>query len=299
MDINVLNELFAIPGHLHFEAREGGLTRAVVDNAYATCELYLHGAHVTSFIPKTGSELLWLSESARFEQSRAIRGGVPICWPWFGPDPEAKGRPQHGFVRDREWTLFGTSVNAAGETVVRLGLQDSKATMALWPHPFLLEYAVTVGESLTLELTTRNEGGTPMHLSQALHTYLRVDAIEKVLIDGLEGRTYIDKVRDEARGVQEGPLAITAETDRIYEEDAPSCLLHDGSREIVVSKSGSASSVVWNPWAEKAKAMADFDDEGYRRMVCIETANAASDARTLLPGQSHTLRQNIALTLAP
>ena len=299
MDVNALNTLFAIPGHLHFEAGKGGLAKAVVDNVYATCELYLHGAHVTSFIPKAGSELLWLSRSARFEKGKAIRGGVPICWPWFGPDPEEKGRTQHGLVRDREWTLFGTSVNGRGETVMRLGLQDSDATAALWPHAFLLEYAVTVGEGLTLELTTRNEGETPMRISQALHTYLRVDDIEKVLIEGLEGCTYIDKVRLEARDVQDGPLSITAETDRIYEDVSPSCLLRDGGRSVTVSKSGSGSSVLWNPWAEKAGAMADFDDDGYRKMVCIETANAASDARTIAPGQSHTLRQTIALNPAP
>jgi glucose-6-phosphate 1-epimerase len=293
MNLAALNGLFAIPGHLCFEQGEGGLTKAVVDNHYARCELYLHGAHVTSFAPKGAGELLWLSKSAAYSEGKAIRGGVPICWPWFGPDPEAKGRAQHGFARNRLWTLFGTSVNGRGETVLRLGLQDSDETMALWPHAFALEYTVTVGESLGMELMTRNSGDTPFTISQALHSYLEVDDVENVTIAGLEGCFYLDKLLPGERAVQEGALTFTGETDRIYEDDTPSCLLRDGSRSVAVFKSGSKTTVVWNPWEKKAAQMEDFDDEGFRRMVCIETANAASDLRTVAPGESHTISQTV------
>jgi len=293
MSPDVLNSLFAIPGHLAFEAGKGGLTRAVVDNPYARCELYLLGAHVTSFAPRGEGERLWLSETAQFAPGRAIRGGVPLCWPWFGPDPEGAGRAQHGFARTSEWTLFGTSVNGAGETVLRLGLQESDATLKLWPHAFMLEYRVSVGRELTLELITENRSEHPMKLSAALHTYFAVDAIDSVRVEGLEGCAYADKLENGARRVQEGVLRIGSECDRIYDDAAASLILTDGTRRVRIAKTGSRSTVVWNPWRERAAAMGDFDDEGYTRMLCIETANAQDDTRTLATGERHVLTQRI------
>ena len=293
MDVGALNALFAIPGHLFFETGEGGLTRAVVDNPFARCEIFLQGAHVTSFHPHDADELLWMSRSARFEPGRAIRGGVPLCWPWFGPHPDDAALPQHGFARTAAWTLFGTTINGRGETVLRFGLQDGDASRKLFPHAFTLEYAVTVGRALNMELTTRNDGETPLVLTQALHTYLRVGDIGAAGIEGLEGKRYADKVEEGATKLQEGRVRITSEVDRVYEDADPSCRLADGERTVELSKSGSGSTVVWNPWRDKAAAMADFDDEGYRRMVCIETANAGSDRRVLEPGESHTIAQII------
>lgn len=290
MDIGALNELFAIPGHLHFETGEGGLTKAVVANSFATAEVYFQGAHVTSYRPAGQGELLWMSKTAQFGDNKAIRGGVPLCWPWFG---KQEGHAQHGFARKSLFTLFGTSVNAQGETVLQFGLQDSEATRAVWPHAFMLEYRVSVGRTLGMELKTTNAGDVTFELSQALHTYFAVDAIENVRIEGFEGNTYIDTLRDDAACIQKGPVVIGEEVDRIYEDDGQSVTLSDGTHRVAIAGSGSRSSVVWNPWIAKAASMADFDDEGYKTMVCIETANARKDARILQPGESHTLVQQL------
>lgn len=288
MDIGALNALFAIPGHLHFEAGRGGLLKAVVDNPYSRCEIYLQGTHITSFKPHTSNELLWLSDRAVFKAGHAIRGGIPLCWPWFGPQ---EGKSQHGFARNSAFTLFGTTVNAQGETVLRLGLQDSEATQEHFPYAFTLEYTITVGKRLTLELKTTNNDVQPFELSQALHSYFRVNGIENARIEGLEGTSYFDKLEG-TRHVQEGAVVITDAVDRVYDADG-ACRLHMEMQNIEIQKSGSRSTVVWNPWQEKAAMMDDFDDDGYRYMVCIETVNAGDDTRTLNSGEHHLLIQNI------
>lgn len=292
MDTGALNALFAISGHLHFEAGEGGLSKAVINNPYASCEIYLHGAHVTSFKPHGHDELLWLSPTAQFDEEKAIRGGIPICWPWFGLQP---GKVQHGFARKSLWTLFGTTVNGKGETVLRLGLQDSEASRELFPYRFSAEYSVTIGKSLTLELKTINGGEKAFELSQALHTYFAVDSIDNVAVEGFEGISYIDTLDKNRVCTQEGVITFGEEVDRIYENDRSTSYLLDGKRRVEIVKRGSNSSVVWNPWIKKAASMADFEDEGYKKMLCIETANAASDTRTLEAGECHTISQQITL----
>ncbi len=293
MDLGALNGLFAIPGHLHFEAGQGGLTKAVVDNPLATCELYFHGAHVTAYHPKGFEETLWLSDAAIFTEDKAIRGGIPLCWPWFGPHPSDAALPQHGFARNSFWTLFGTSVNGRGETVLRLGLQDSDATRSLFSREFMLEYVVTVGSTLTLELTTTNRGSEPFEITEALHSYFRVTSIEETVIEGFADKTYRDKTDGGSQKCQIGAVVVTEETDRVYDDADPSCCLRCADRMIEIAKFGSAHTVVWNPWQEKAAAMGDFDDDGYRHMVCIEAANTGEGGIILNPDASHTLTQRI------
>jgi D-hexose-6-phosphate mutarotase len=290
MDIGALNALFAISGHLHFEAGEGGLTKAVINNPYASSEIYFQGATITSFKPHDTDELLWLSDEAVFDSEYAIRGGVPVCWPWFG---KQEGKVQHGFARKMPWTLFGTTVNGRGETVIRLGLQDNEATRKEWPCAFTLQYEITVGPSLTMELTTVNEGDEPFDLSQALHTYFAVDNIDNVRVEGLDGKHYADALDGFAEKTQNGDICFNSEVDRVYEDNGSSCLLHDGSHTLEVVKSGSGTTVVWNPWIEKSERMNDFNDTGYKTMVCIETANALADTRTLEAGERHVLMQQI------
>lgn len=293
MDKTALNTYFAIDGHLYFEEGEGGLTKAVVHNAYAHCELYLQGAHIVSFKPHHEDERLWLSSTAQYKTGKAIRGGIPVCWPWFGPDPENRGRSQHGFARNTLWTLFGTSINEKGETVLKLGLQESKETLKTWSYAFKLEYIVTVGERLSLELITTNEDTKAFPLSSALHTYFAVDRIENVRIEGFDGKNYIDKLSSNERCKQEGDLRLNSEIDRIYEDGDAFCTLYDGRCTVRISKEGSKSTVIWNPWKEKAASMGDFEDEGYLHMVCIEAANTELEALTLKPGERYTLRQGI------
>ncbi len=255
--------------------QEHGLACLHVANRHGDALIHLHGAHLTRWRPTGHDEVLWTSRASWYEAGRPIRGGVPICWPWFGPHPADGDLPAHGFARTREWAFAGATAGADGSTTVAFTLRDDDASRALWPHRFVLRYAVTIGPSLGLRLQTTSAGPEPMIVGEALHTYLRVGDVRQVTIGGLGGCGYIDKLRDPALRVQaEDRLAITAETDRIY-ASAASCELDDPTlgRRIIVTKSGSASTVIWNPWIAKAARMSDFGDDEWPAMACIETAN--------------------------
>ena len=283
----------ALPGQLDIVAGPGGLPVIEIRNRFATARLCVHGAHVLSFCPKEGADLLFLSEQAVFQPGKAIRGGVPVCWPWFGPDPQGLGRPAHGFVRTRLWDLRRTESLAGGETLVELGLRDSSDTRAIWPHGFDLSLTVIVGRSLFLSLTTRNTGDSAFQLTQALHSYFAVADIAQVRVTGLDGCAYVDKAQGAggARKVQSGDVGVDAEVDRVY-AGVPDVLgIVDAAmpRRIRLTAGGSRTAVVWNPWAEIAAGMADLPDDAYRRFICVETANAGDEVLTLAPGDSRTL----------
>ena len=274
---------------VEFIAGEGGLAKAVICNELAQAEVYLHGGHVAAFRPVGAEEVLWMSKEAVFVPPKAIRGGVPVCWPWFGPK---KGFPQHGFARNREWTVRST-----GDGELTLGLSDSDETRALWPHAFDLELTVVVGAQLRMELRSRNSGVEPIEVGGALHTYFTVGAIDHIAIHGLEDSEYLDSLVGGERKSQDGPVTFSGEVDRIYLDRATCTEIDDPvlQRRIRVGKEGSATTVVWNPWIAKSAAMGDFPNAGYQSMVCIETANAADDMHALQPGEEHVLTQTVEL----
>ena len=287
-----LNDRFGIEGAAVFEAGPGDLTQLSITAAGGSARLIVHGAHVTDFAPEGGRPVLWISRRSRFEPGKPIRGGVPICWPWCGGDPH------HGFARLREWTVEAVRRAADGRVTAELSLRDDEATRALWPHPFELRYAVTVGPALEMALTTTNRGDEAFPLVEALHPYLAVSDLREVRILGIEGTEYIDIVGEPTRRNQEDePIVFVAETDRQYlNTTAPLTLVDPGAeRRIVVTKSGSDSTVIWNPWVDKAVHMPDYGDGEWPEMVCIEPANIADNARTVEPGQSHTLAATIAV----
>ena len=288
----------ALPGQLDIVQGPGGLPVIEIRNRFATARISVHGAHVLSFRPKDDADLLFLSEQAVFQPGKAIRGGVPVCWPWFGPDPQGQGRPAHGFVRTRLWDLRRTETLAGGETLVELGLRDSTETRAIWPHGFDLSLTVIVGRSLFLALTTRNTGDSPFELTQALHSYFAVADIAQVRVTGLDGCDYVDKAKGAGgvRKVQAGDVAVDAEVDRVYAGVPDVLTIEDGAaaRRVRLTAGGSRTAVVWNPWAEVAAGMADLPDDAYRRFVCVETANAGEEVLTLAPGDSRTLAVDIA-----
>jgi D-hexose-6-phosphate mutarotase len=259
--------------------------------------VYLHGAHVTAFQPHGAEPVLWMSALAEFRRGKAIRGGVPIVWPWFGPHPSDATKPQHGFARVSKWKIVGTRALPDGGTEIRLGLGNDAATGAFWPHAFELELKLKVGTRLQLELTSRNTGAEAIEVGGALHTYFHVGEVSQVTIDGLGGREYIDQLDLRRVKRQDGPIMIAEETDRIYLETPDECVIDDPllQRRIRFAKKGSLTTVVWNPWMEKARRMMDFPDEGYRTMVCIEAANAEGDVRRLDRGAEHTLAQTISV----
>jgi len=296
--IEKLNRQFAIPGHIHISAGENGLPKRKVENALASAEVYLHGAHITDFQPKGHAPDLWMSPLAQFQPDKAIRGGVPVIWPWFGPHGTDSSKPQHGFARTAEWQVSATEALADGSTQLQLRLTDNAETQALWPHAFELSLTVTVGTELKIELTSRNTGEQSFVAGGALHSYFAIGDVTQMVIEGLAGREYIDQLDGNQIKPQTGDVHIRREVDRIYVNSDDTCIIHDAvlRRQIQVKKSGSQTTVVWNPWKDKAKAMADFSDDGYQNMLCIEAANAAEDVVRLAPGETHTLSQIISMT---
>lgn len=277
---------------LQFDEQAGGLVRAVFSGATAAGELFLHGAHCAAWQPAGQRSVLWMSQLSYYEAGKPIRGGVPICFPWFGAHATDKAAPGHGLARLQEWELKSAQSLASG------GLRLVCATELA---PFQLEYAVEFDKQLKLSLTTRlgADHPTPQRFEDALHTYFSVSDIKSVSITGLENRHYIDKVGQVAeRSASGGAIVFTEETDRIYPQSSESCVIHDPDwqRQVIISKSGSNSTIVWNPWIAKSARMPDFGNDEWTGMLCIETANVGSDAITLEPGQQHTTTALIAVS---
>jgi glucose-6-phosphate 1-epimerase len=274
----------SLPPSVRLEAGAGGLPRLEIASRHGRAELYFQGAHLTAWHPAGAEQpVLWLSAESRFEPGKAIRGGVPICFPWFGANAADPSAPAHGFARTRDWTLI--DVQEDTDNVVTLVLE-------LAGSDFRARYHVTVGPSLTLALEVHNPGSAPFRYEEALHSYFSVSDIHQVTITGVEQVDYLDKVANFARRNQGGdPVRFSGETDRVYLNTRASCQIHDtGLRRIItIHKRDSDDTVIWNPWIDKARAMADFGDDEWSRMVCVETCNVNDHAQTLAPGASHTM----------
>ena len=290
-DIAVLNRNYGSPERIAFREGPAGYPLISLAESRGSCEIALYGAHVLSYRPTGQNPVLWMSRrSARVSAGKPIRGGIPLCWPWFGAHPADAKLPNHGFARLRRWKLLGTAYDSR-QTSARLQLTHDAETLALWPHPFRLELTVSVGEVLAIEMTTTNKGDAPITLTQAFHPYFLVSQIEAVRVLGLENVSYQDLSPMGRDDRQHGALQIQAETDRLFRKTAGGCTLLDPGigRRLVVGKRGSHSTVVWNPWIEKARRLADMDHDDYQRFLCIEPANADTDAVTLEPGAEHVL----------
>lgn len=296
-----LNATPGLPAQLRFATGPGGWPYAHIRNEHATATVSLHGAQVLSFVPvASGTDLLFVSDGSVYAPGKAIRGGVPVCWPWFGPDPQGLGRPAHGLARTRCWSVAGSSATADGGTRLMLRLQHTAETHALWPHAFELTLAITVGRTLRLSLSTRNTGDAPFQLTQALHSYFAVSDIAHASVNGLDGCRYTDKAAG-ASGtpqMQAGPVRFTGEVDRVYNGAPAQLELTDTGRPhgVALRSKGSRTVVVWNPGAMLAERMADLPGEAWRRFVCVETANAGEELVTVPPGGQHTLVAEIGLT---
>lgn len=302
MNVEQLNQAYGIPGVAAFSEGPGDLPMLRIDNGKARALISVYAGQLLSYLPAGEREdMMFLSEHAYYAPGKAIKGGVPICWPWFGPDPEGQGRPAHGFVRNRLWQVRETGNTASGDTRVVLGMVDDEDTRKLWPQAFDLSLEIVVGDSLGMTLTTRNTGSDAFTIGQALHTYFRIGDIDQVRVLGLEGAEYIDKVDGGQSKAQQGAITIGAEVDRVYASQQDAELVIEDSalgRRLTIATRGSRTAVVWNPWATIAASMADLDDEDYRRFVCVETANAADDVMVLAPGASHSLAVDYRLSHA-
>ena len=245
----------------------------------------LQGAHVTR-----ASDLLFLSSRARFEPGQAIRGGIPVIFPWFGDDPLKAGRGAHGFARRKPWRLLERE-ERDGDLRLLLELVEDAETLALWPHRFRARLEAHFGADLRVRFEVENTGDAPLRYEEALHTYLAVGDVRQVELRGLEKVRYVDKLQAFAEQPAAGaPLRFTGPVDRVYLDTAAACELVDPvlGRRLAIEKQGSRTTVVWNPWSEAAARMADLGDE-WPRFACVESANTGEHAVDLAPGASHAL----------
>jgi glucose-6-phosphate 1-epimerase len=279
-----------IPERVTIVKGSGDLPKIKVRTELSTAEIYLLGAHLTGFQKNDEPPLLFTSQESQFAAGKAIRGGVPIVFPWFGP---REGRAQHGFARVTEWEWEGSSAAPDGSLTVRFRLPDSAARADGSP-PASVTFTVTVSDNLTMELTIANPSGTEsLSFENCLHAYFAIGDIAEIEITGLKGTAYIDKVDNFTRKVESADaIRISSETDRVYLDATGTVEIHDSRyrRNIRVEKSGSASTVIWNPWIAKAKQMRDFGDDEFKQMVCVESGNVAQNKITLAPGKSASLK---------
>jgi glucose-6-phosphate 1-epimerase len=281
-----------IANTLAFEEGPGGLLRAAIFTPHAEATVYLHGAHVTHYRPVGQKPLLFLSDKSQFDPTKPIRGGIPICFPWFGPRSGGPSSPMHGFARVRPWVVESTVQAPDKSVTIIFRLDSTEATRALWPVSFTAWYRVTIGPSLGLALEVHNTSAEPFTFEEALHTYFSVGDIRQLAITGLADAAYVDRTDGMKRKTQdEAPIAIAAETDRTYLDSRTACFIDDPAfaRRISIEKTGSDTTVLWNPWIAKAKAMPDFGDDEWTDMLCIESANAGANAVALAPDRRHSL----------
>lgn len=267
---------------MRLEAAPGGLTRADIDTPLCQAEIYLHGAHVTRWTPAGQRPVLFTSSRSFFAPDKPIRGGVPVIFPWFGPRSGGQPGPMHGLARTAQWTLDANRARPDGTVELDLSLPAHN-----------LAFHVAFGAQLEMELEVLNPGATDFVFEEALHTYFAIGDIHQLSLSGLEGTGYLDKTDNFQRKRQPAePIRIAQETDQVHLNTAATCVIDDPAwaRRIIVEKSGSATTVVWNPWIAKAAAMPDMAPGDWREFLCVETANAGENAVHLAPGATHRMR---------
>jgi glucose-6-phosphate 1-epimerase len=292
-----LNEQFGIANKVYFYQLAGGITVVSIKNDHATADISLHGAQIISFAPMGQKDILWMSEKSAFEKGKAIRGGIPICFPWFGPHLTDKTKPQHGFARLEQWDVLDILESPDGTIIVSLSLQESPYGISLWPYPFKAVAQFTIGKALDVKFTVTNTGNEPFEYSDALHTYFNISDIKAIKISGLVNCSFYEAFGMDLKTQQEPLLSFETETNRRYINHSGECIIEDPGfkRKICSTKTGSKVTVVWNPWEATSKTMSDVTADGYKTFVCSEPANAypGIDMIQLAPGASHLLSTNI------
>jgi len=293
-----LNREFAIPGVVRIARGNGSLPKILIETKAATAEIYLYGAQVTSWVPAGADEVLFVSEKSHWEAGRAIRGGIPICFPWFRAKADDKSAPSHGFVRTKEWRVESISAQAEDSVRVCLSTESDDSTRRWWPFDFRLEYRITVGAKLRLELVMKNSGQSALRFEEALHSYFKVGDVEQVRVRGLDGAIFLDNREGNREKIQRGDVVLLKQTDNAYADANGLAEIIDPllGRTLKTKKLGSNSTIVWNPWSDGASSMADLSEHEWRQMLCVEGGNILTSAVSLDPGQSHSMA--IAICLA-
>jgi glucose-6-phosphate 1-epimerase len=293
-DIAALNTRFRCDNRLHFSAGNAGMTKVDITFNEATLELYLQGAHITRYQPGTGVDVLWMSDSAIYHPAKALRGGIPLCWPWFGANTENPDRPQHGYARTSEFGVVSTLANEQATSIV-VSLDPAQAPFTDWHNKVGLEFEIRLSDALWMEMRSHNLSDSPLMLSNALHSYFSISKRSQVSIPAVTRLTYLDKLQNYLAQQQSSAISINGEVDRVYQAPPEAIELLDSGKGINTSirSWGNNNLVIWNPGQQNAQSLADFDDDGYERMICIEPANALEQSITLQPGECHRLGQLI------
>lgn len=283
-----------VPG-LHALVGPGGLTTLEVATPLCRARLTLLGAHLMSWAPHGAAEVLWMSGKSNFEVGKPLRGGVPVCFPWFGALADAS-QPTHGFVRHTLFDLVSADLAEGGVMTLALETHERKASHPSWAHPYKLRIEFCFGKTLEIRRTVTNTGKAPFTFTGAFHTYFSIGNIREVRLNGFDGTPFVDRLTEQ-HSVQKGPITFSSETDRIHLPHSGNAEIEDPvmKRRIRLSSKGSASTVVWNPWVAKAARLADFGDDEWPGVVCVETANALSDGPLVAPGARHELAVGIEL----
>jgi glucose-6-phosphate 1-epimerase len=290
MQSAVTDRRLEIPGIAEVVPGNGGLPKVRVTTPTASGEIYLHGAHITSWKPAEHQEAFFLSSKSRWENGQAIRGGIPVCFPWFGAKADDPKAPNHGFVRTKSWQL-GSIAQNGHDVVVGLVTESDEATKKWWPADFRLVLRATFGKQLGLELTLTNTGKAPLQFEEALHAYFRVGNVETVRIRIPDALRYIDKTDSFREKTQFDDISISSETDRVYLHTREEIQVEDTElkRRIVINKQNSLNTVIWNPWSQKARALSDLGPDEWPQMLCVEPSNVAEASVHVAPGDQHTL----------
>jgi len=279
---------FEIPGSVSLLTGKGGLPLIRVESANSTAEIYPLGAHITRFQRRNEPPLLFMSDASEFEVGKPIRGGVPVIFPWFGP---RDGMPAHGFARSAVWDIRASQVLADGSVMIHFRLPTE--------DPFEVDYIVTVGDTLTMELTVTNTGSSDFNFESCLHTYFQIGDIHQISVTGLNGIRFLDSLIGKESTETAESIRFTSEVDRVYQNTSDDVEIHDPvlRRIIRVRKSGSKSTVVWNPWIAKSQRMPDFRDDEYLQMVCVESGNVKENAVVLRSGETSVLKVEIGMVV--
>ena len=299
--IDALTRDFAAAG-TRWETGPGDLPFLIVDTDQCSARVTPYGAHLCTWTPTGQSHsILFLSPRSPFAAGKAIRGGVPVCFPWFGAHASGdRTKPSHGFARTRMWDVAGVTADAAGAITVDFRLTADAETRACWDADFEAHLVLVLGRSLELTFAVVNRGTATIAYEAALHSYFTVADVERIRLHGLVRTTYLDKVdalKEKVHG--NGPIVVAGETDRVFLKTAATCTIDDPglARRTRIEKSGSLATVVWNPGRAKGEAMADVGPDAWREFVCVETAQCGIHAVELAPGARHAMTARVDVSL--
>lgn len=288
LNIDELDEKFSIEGELGFGENEEGMVFISVSNKHAEADISLYGAQILNYRPYKTIDILWMSPDSFFQEGKPIRGGIPVCFPWFGPHKTDATKPQHGFARLMQWNIIETATLPFGETLVKMQLCSTEATKKYWEYDFCAEMIFVIGKTLTATLKIINTSVSQFEYTCALHSYFNISSIEEIKIEGLQNTAYYNQLDNQTYKQESDLLEINEATTRHYLNTATDCVLHDPvfRRRIVASKKGSKVTTVWNPGEETCAKIDDIPDDGFHSFVCIEATNAFDYPIKLNPGES-------------